>query len=134
MLKYILDRDLIHREYVVDYTNAAFLIADDFEFEDGLFSGYDPQTRKYDKATWKYRLAELPDGTAEGTLGEPLKDPTLEHPKCVYQLLKKHYARYDLETVSGVTGTPVDDLKRVYRTFAETAAPEKAGTIMYAMG
>ncbi len=134
MLKYILDRDLIHRDYVVNYTNAAFLIADDFEFEDGIFSGYDPQTRKYDKATWKYQLAELPDGSAEGTPGEPLKDPTLEHPKCVYQLLKKHYARYDLDTVSGVTGTPVDDLKRVFRTFAETAAPQKAGTIMYAMG
>jgi formate dehydrogenase major subunit len=127
MIKHILDHDLIHRDYVVPYTNAAFLIEEEFDFDAvaGLFTGYDRAARRYDRQSWQYRL----DGD-----GEPRKDPTLSHPKCVYQLLKRHYARYDLATVAGVTGTPVADLARVYAAFAKTGAPARAGTIMYAMG
>ncbi len=127
MIKHILEGHRIHRDYVVHYTNAVFLIKDEYDFDEvaGLFSGYDPQKRRYQKESWQYQIDEN---------GEPRKDPTLENPKCVYQLMKKQYARYDLQTVSGVTGTPVEDLKRVYEAFAETGAPEKAGTIMYAMG
>ncbi len=127
MIKYIIDHDLAHREYVVEYTNGAFLIKDEFGFDEaaGLFTGYDPEARKYDKSGWGYQL---------DADGEPIKDPTLTNPRCVYQLLKKHYSRYDFETVAGVTGTPVEDLKTVYETYAATGAPEKAGTIMYAMG
>ncbi|MCP3859137.1 MAG: molybdopterin-dependent oxidoreductase, partial [Phycisphaeraceae bacterium] len=65
---------------------------------------------------------------------EPKKDPTLEHPQCVYRILERHYARYTIGRVSAVTGTPPDDLERVYRTFAETGTADKAGTIMFAMG
>ncbi|MBN2475181.1 MAG: formate dehydrogenase-N subunit alpha [Pirellulales bacterium] len=127
LIKHILDHDLIHRDYVVHYTNAAFLIKDEYDFDAvaGLFSGYDAEARRYAKDSWQYQVGED---------GEPVKDPTLADPRCVYQLLKKHYARYDLETVSGVTGTPVEDLRQVYETYAATGAPEKAGTIMYAMG
>jgi formate dehydrogenase major subunit len=127
MIKYITDNDLIHKEYVVNYTNASFLIADEFKFDEieGVFSGYNPESRKYDSGTWKYQIG--PDD-------EPKKDPTLKDPRCVYQLLKKHYSRYTPEKVVAVTGTPVEDLLEVYKTYTATGAPEKAGTIMYAMG
>jgi formate dehydrogenase major subunit len=80
MIKYILDNDLIQKEYVVNYTNAPLLINSGFKFDDGLFSGYDSRARKYDKKTWQYQLDS----------GIPKKDETLQDPMCVYQLLKKH--------------------------------------------
>ena len=125
MIKYILDHNLIQKEYVVEYTNASFLVDEKFGFQDGLFTGYDGKGRKYDKGTWKYRLDDK---------GIPQMDKTLQNPSCVYQLLKKHYARYTLDIVSQITGTPKDDLLKVYKAFSETGKPDKAGTILYAMG
>ena len=125
MIKYLLDNDLIHKDYVINYTNAPLLINAGFKFDDGLFSGYDPKTRKYDKSTWQYQLDPK---------SIPKKDETLQDPMCVYQLLKKHYARYDLDTVSQITGTPKEDLLKVYKTYTATAKVGQAGTIMYAMG
>ncbi len=129
MIKYILDNDLIQRDYVLNYTNASFIVSDDYGFDQasGLFSGYNPEKRKYDKSKWQYQ-------TTAGEIPEPVRDPTLQNPRCVYQLMKKHYSRYDFETVSKVTGTPVKDLELVYQTYAGTHLPDKAGTIMYAMG
>jgi len=130
MIKYILDNGLIQRDYVLNYTNASFIVSDDYNFDpaSGLFSGYDPSKRKYDKSKWKYVTAN------GGEVPEPLRDMNLKHPRCVYQLMKKHYSRYDIDTVSKVTGTPVKDLELVYKTYASTHDPDKAGTIMYAMG
>jgi len=125
MIKYILDNDLYHKDYVVNYTNAAFLIKPEYEFEDGLFSGYDPEKRKYDVSSWDYQADEA---------GTPLKDPTLQDPRCVLQLMKKHYERYDIDTVCQITGTPKNKYMDVLETFCGTGAPDKTGTIMYAMG
>jgi len=125
MIKYILDNDLIQREYVANYTNAAFIVGKKFSFQDGLYSGYDPKTHTYDKSTWAFET------DADGV---PKMDRSLEHPRCVYQLLKTHYSRYDTKTVSAVTGTPEKDLQAVYKTYAATGKTGKAGTIMYAMG
>jgi formate dehydrogenase major subunit len=125
MIKYLLENDLIQKEYVVEYTNASFLIDEKFEFQDGLFSGYDSKGRKYDRSAWKYQL---------DAAGLPKMDKTLQNPNCVYQLLKKHYSRYNLDLVSQITGTSKEDLVKVYKTYAETAKPDKAGTILYAMG
>lgn len=125
MIKYILDNELYHREYVVEHTNASFLINPDFGFHDGVFTGYDPETRRYDKSTWTYQT---------DANGVPLRDPSLQHPNCVFQLLKKHYERYDLDTVSQITGTPKEDLLKVYQAFTSTGTPDRVGTIMYAMG
>jgi len=125
MIKYILDNDLIQKEYVVNYTNAPLLINKGFGFNDGLFSGYDASKRAYDKSTWQYQL---------DANGIPMKDETLQDHTCVYQLLKRHYSRYDLDTVSQITGTPKEDLMKVYEAYAGTGKIGKAGTIMYAMG
>jgi formate dehydrogenase major subunit len=125
MIKYILDNDLIQKEYVAEYTNAACLIDEKFGFQDGLFTGYDSKGRKYDKVTWQYQL---------DAKGIPQLDKTLQNPHCVYQLLKKHYSRYELDLVTKITGTPKEDLLKVYKAYAGTGKPDKVGTILYAMG
>ncbi len=125
MIKYALDNDLIHKEYVVNYTNASFIVKDSYKFEDGLFSGYDEAKRSYDKTKWAWEKNE--DGT-------PVKDMTLQDPRCVFQLMKKHYSRYDVDTVTAVTGTPKEDYLNVCKTFCSTGQVGKSGTIMYAMG
>ena len=125
MIKYIQENDLIHKEYAAEYTNASFLVDEKFGFQDGLFTGYDAKGRKYDKSTWKYQL---------DAQGIPRMDKSLQDPHCVYQLLKKHYSRYTLDKVSEITGTPKEDLTKVYKTYAETGKPGKSGTILYAMG
>ena len=125
MIKYIQENDLIQKEYVVEYTNASFLIDEKFDFKDGLFSGYDAKGRKYDRSTWKYQV---------DANGIPKMDKTLQNPNSVFQLLKKHYSRYNLDIVSKITGTPKDDLLKVYKAYAETSKPDKVGTILYAMG
>jgi len=97
MIKYILDKDKMFKEYAVNYTNIAFIVGDKFDFKDGLFSGFDKDKRAYDPSSWAY---------VKDDKGIPKRDPTLQDPRCVYQLLKKHYARDDLDTVSSITGTP----------------------------
>jgi len=125
MIKYILDNNKYFKEYVAEYTNAAFIIADSYDFNDGLFSGYDAKNRKYDKSKWGF----VKDGN-----GIPKKDRSLQDPRCVFQLIKKHYSRYNLDTVSAITGTPKEDLQKVYEMYSVTGQQGKAGTIMYAMG
>ncbi len=125
MIKYILDHDKMFKEYAVNYTNIAFVVGDKFDFKDGLFSGFDKDKRAYDPSSWAY---------VKDDKGVPKRDPTLQDPRCVYQLLKKHYARYDLDTVSSITGTSKDDLVKVYEAYSATGVPDKAGTMMYAMG
>jgi formate dehydrogenase major subunit len=125
MIKYILDNNLYDDFYVRNYTNASLIVNPKFGFDDGLFSGYDPRKRAYDKSTWAIEKDEN---------GIPKRDMTLQDPHCVFQLLKKHYSRYTPEKVTEITGTPADDLLKVYKTYSTTGTPDKAGTILYAMG
>jgi formate dehydrogenase-N alpha subunit len=125
MIKHALDNNLFHKEYVAKYTNASFIVKESFTFEDGLFSGYDESKRAYDKTKWAWETAED---------GKPVKDETLQNPRSVFQLMKKHYSRYDVDTVSKVTGTSKEDLLKVYEAFCATGQVGKSGTIMYAMG
>ena len=125
MIKYILDNNHYDEFYLKNYTNAPFIVNDKFGFDDGLFSGYDPTKRAYDKSTWAFEK----DGN-----GIPKKDMTLQDKRCVFQLLKKHYSRYAPEKVTEITGTAQDDLAKVYKTYASTGTPDRAGTILYAMG
>jgi len=132
LMKYVIDNDLYHDEYVVHFTNAATLINPEFrdaEDMDGLFSGFADDDGdgfgSYDKSTWTYQT---------DADGNPLRDETLQDPNCVFQLLKKHYQRYDLDMVSQVTGCPTDKLEEAYALYATTGQPDKTGNIMYAMG
>jgi len=126
MIKYLLDHDLIQKKYVQRYTNATFLVKPDFKLpgdNDGVFSGLNDN--KYDKSSWAFQT------DADGIIK---KDPSMQDPNCVYQLLKKQYTRYTPKIVSEITGTPVEKLLEVYKTYTATGAVGKAGTIMYAMG
>lgn len=125
LIKYILDNELFDEFYVKNYTNATFILNDQYGFDDGLFAGYDPTKRSYDKAKWAFEKDDK---------GIPKKDMSLKHDRCVLQLLKKHYSRYTMEKVVTITGTPQEDLEKVYKTYAETRVPDKAGTVLYAMG
>jgi formate dehydrogenase major subunit len=125
MIKYIIDNKKYFPEYVISYTNASVILGDNYDFSDGLFSGYNLKARSYDKSNWAYKKDD------KGLL---IRDDTLQDPRCVLQLLKKHYSRYTPEKVSEITGTPVADLLKVYEAYSSTGAKDKAGTIMYAMG
>lgn len=125
LINYTLENNLFHKEYVVNYTNAALIVNEDFKFEDGIFSGYDAEKRSYDRSTWTFEKEEN---------GDFKRDTTLKHPRCVFQLMKKHYSRYDVDTVCSVTGTPKEDYLKVAESFCSTGAEDKVGTIMYAMG
>ena len=125
MINYIIANNKYFKDYVVNYTNAPLLVDEKFGFNDGLFTGYDPKTRTYDKKTWAFQT----DGK-----GVPKRDETLKNPNCVFQLLKKHYARYTPDKVSEITGVPKDMILKVYETYTATGRPDKAGTIMYALG
>jgi formate dehydrogenase major subunit len=125
LINYVLRNDLIQRDYVVNYTNASFIIDDDFDFNEGIFSGYNADSFSYEKGSWKYRT---------GKDDKALRDATLQDPRCVYQLMKKHYSRYTPEKVCEITGTAIQDYMAVARTFCATGRPDRAATIMYAMG
>ncbi len=133
MIKYVLDdidRNPAHYNmtYITEYTNAPHLINPDFKGPaelDGLFSGYDSSKRAYDKSTWQYQLDEK---------GIPKKDKTLRDPNCVFQLMRKHFARYTPEMVNKITGCPEDAFLLATQTYAASGQVGKAGTILYAMG
>jgi formate dehydrogenase major subunit len=125
VIRYLLEKNAIQKEYVVNYTNAAFIVNEKYGFEDGLFAGYDEQRRAYDKASWQYEMGE--DGFAK-------VDPTLEHPRCVYQLLKKHYARYTPKMVAETTGVTEPMFQKICETIATTSAPDRTMTHLYALG
>jgi formate dehydrogenase major subunit len=125
MIKYILDNSKYFPEYVLNYTNASVILGDKYDFSDGLFSGYNPTGKSYDKSTWAFKKDD------KGLL---VRDDTLQNPRCVLQMLKKHYSRYTPEKVSEITGTPVPDLLKVYEAYSSTGVKDKAGTILYAMG
>ena len=123
LINYVLSNKLYHEEYVLNYTNATYLINPEFSFADGLFSGAqeaEDRAATYDKSSWSYQL------DADGNIK---KDPTATDPHCVLQLMKKHYERYDLETVSRITGCPVDKLQAVAELYASTGQAGKAGNI-----
>jgi len=133
MIKYVLDDmennpDSYNMVYVTEYTNASHLINPSFKGPvdlDGVFSGLDEAKRSYNKSTWQYQVDEN---------GIPKRDKTLSDPNCVFQLLKKHFARYDVDKVCAITGTPKDVYLEICRTYCATGKTGKSGTIMYAMG
>lgn len=125
MINYILKNNRIQKEYVLEYTNASFIVGDKYSFKDGLFSGFDTKTNTYDRKTWDFALDKQ---------GNPKEDLTLKNPKCVFNIVKKHYERYTPEKVASTTGIPKEKLLRIYDEFTKTYPKEKAGTFMYALG
>ena len=125
VLNYLLSNDKIQHEYVKAYTNATFIVGEGYSFKDGIFSGYDEAKRRYDPSSWAYELDEH---------GFAKTDPSMQHPRCVLQVIKQHYSRYTPEMVNKITGTPKDKFLKVCEYIGSTAVPGKAMTVMYALG
>lgn len=127
LINYVLQNKKYNEEYIKHFTNAAYIVKDTYSFDPqtGLFSGYDPEKRRYDQSLWGYELDEK---------GMAKKDMTLQHPRCVFQLMKEFYSRYTPEVVEKLTGIPKDKFLEVAKLIAETSAPDKAMTHLYALG
>lgn len=133
LIKYMIDNDLWFRDYVLNYTNAATIIDEDYqgaEDLEGLFSGYDPTTGKYDNTSWQYRAAE---GTNPGDF-EFAQDPTLQDPNCVFQILKRHYSRYTPEVVEETCGISQEDFFYLADSIAANSGRERTTVYAYALG
>ncbi|MCD8340022.1 MAG: molybdopterin-dependent oxidoreductase [Burkholderiales bacterium] len=154
MVNYILQNKLYQKDYVLNYTNAAYLIDPNYKFdvENGLFSGWDEASRQYDAHTWHYQVAEIipwPEELGQSgawihdpgvpkfdppALTVPKKDFTLQDPQCVINIMARHYSRYTIPKVCEITGMDPEVLEEIYKTYASTGAPEKSGNILYALG
>ena len=151
LINYVLQNEKDFREYVVHYTNASVLLREDFrDTEDlgGVFSGWDPDKKKYSCESWCYEGApikhdfdpEKAGGHAKDRGGEQShdniykQDTTLQNPRCVYQVLKRHFSRYTPEMVERVCGVPRDAFLKVAETFCSASGPERTAAICYAVG
>lgn len=152
LINYVLSHEKWFREYVLAYTNASTIINRDFrDTEDlgGLFSGFDPEQRKYDFSTWTYAGKGVPPAFAEhpGVSGEaygdrlavtpggpPERDETLQDPHCVFQILKRHYARYTPELVEQVCGTPREVFLQIAEAITANSGRERTTAFCYAVG
>ena len=152
LIRHIIETESYFKEYVVNYTNAATIINEDFrDTEDlgGYFSGFDPETGTYDRDSWRYEgeagrreaggrehsTQAFSDRTGAGMETEDLRsDPTLQHPRCVFQILKRHYARYTPEMVERVCGIPPDLFRKVADTLIANSGRERTTMLTYAVG
>jgi formate dehydrogenase major subunit len=152
IIRYILENDLWFRDFVLAYTNIATIIEDGYgdpEDNDGIFSGFEPSEGSYRHDTWQYRgqvvasdLAEhRPALKGDATAGEerltrepPPRDDTLQHPNCVYQIMRRHFRRYTPEMVERVTGCPQHLFLRICEALTRNSGRARTGAFCYAVG
>jgi formate dehydrogenase major subunit len=151
IIRYLLENDLWFKEYAINYTNIATIIDERFQDADqldGLFSGWNEKKRAYQYESWQYRGEAVPSSLAEHSVnttesfsektkrmgsGPPPQDLTLEHPNCVYHILRRHYARYTPEMVEQITGCPRATFLRVADALARNSGRERTGAFCYAV-
>ncbi len=154
IVNYILTNGREFREYVAAYTNASCLVSDDFadtEDLDGLFSGWDPETRTYDESTWTYKgVPPAPSASERVRTGTGIgdeygdggpavgkatfRDPTLDDPRCVFQIVKRHFARYTPEVVEATCGVPPEKFLAVAEALCANSGRERTSAFCYAVG
>jgi formate dehydrogenase major subunit len=158
VINYAIQNNRIAKEYVVNYTNAAFVVESDFKMPgdtDGVFSGFNEAKTSYDRSSWNYAGAKGAGGgktaqnpgpsTGQASMPTPLPplpekvdyDLTLQNPNCVFQLLKKHYSRYTPEIIERITGIPKEQFLKAAELFTSVRKDgdmKKAATIIYAVG
>jgi formate dehydrogenase major subunit len=162
LINYVISNEKYFRDYVVAYTNAPTIVTEDFadtEDLDGVFSGLDAEQRTYDFVSWRYEgeevrpasgkrgfspvqlreLRQAARGEAQGSGGaeaypEGETDPTLQHPRCVFQVLKRHFARYTPEMVAKITGVPEELFDRVCRAVTENSGRDRTTAFVYSLG
>jgi formate dehydrogenase major subunit len=150
IVRYILENDAYFKDYVVNYTNAPAIIEDDFrdtEDLDGLFSGWDADKGEYDISSWSYKGVDVapsagqreifsaePHSERGTTAGAEEFDFTLQDPKCIFQILKKHYSRYTPEIVEETCGVPQDLFLKVADALCKNSGRERTSAFCYAVG
>jgi formate dehydrogenase major subunit len=157
VVNYVLQNELDFREYVVAYTNAATIVSDEYRDTDdldGLFSGFDPETRTYDTKSWQYAGQEGGESksneeqntdreTATALQHEshgtdvdahPQRDETLQHPNCVFQILKRHFSRYTPEMVARTCGVSEEAFLEVCQAWTQNSGREKTTALVYSVG
>lgn len=157
LINYAITHEKYFRDYVVHYTNAATILREDFkDTEDlgGLFSGWDSEKKQYSPETWLYEGAPSKDsasgeapghaapggghgkdrGGEAGELGKHENDPTLQNPRCVFQVLKRHFARYTPEMVERACGVPKDKFFQIAEVYTSASGESRTGAICYAVG
>jgi formate dehydrogenase major subunit len=126
IVRYAIHTNRFHEDYVKIHTNGPYVVSEKYGFHDGLFSGFDPAKGEYLKDSWAYE----PDQKTQAYR----VDPTMQDPRCVFQLLKKHVDRYTPEMVENICGTPKEKFLKVAEIVSSTGTAARAGTIMYALG
>ncbi len=166
VINHVLTEEKYFHDYVLEYTNAATVLGEDFqdtEDLDGVFSGFSERERAYDVSSWSYEGAEVAaaagdrnqlhrtrqegdTGTShaarpeqQGSGGAVIRDSgradrTLTNPRCVFQVLKRHYSRYTPELVEEVCGIPRDVFLRVCDHLTENSGPDRTSAFCYAVG
>ncbi len=156
MINYAIGHDKWFKDYVLTYTNASTLLREDYrDTEDlgGLFSGWDAEKKQYSPETWLYEGSELLRGGPDEALHHPADgghgkdrggeagnthqyttDPTLQNPRCIFQVVKRHYARYTPEMVERGTGMPRHVFLEIAEAFTSASGPDKTASICYAVG
>ncbi len=125
LINYAITHNKFHHEYVVKYTNAGLLVNPNFTFDEGIFSGWDPEAKKYNTSTWGFQTDEN---------GLPKEDPTLQDPHSVFQHIKRIYGEYTPEKVSEISGIPVEDFVKLAEYVTSTGQAGKSAVFAYAMG
>ena len=126
IIRYAIEKGRFHKEYVQLFTNGPYIISEKYGFDDGLFTGFDDVAKTYDRTDWGYEADPKTKAYAV--------DKTMENPRCVFQLLKKHVDRYTPETVEKICGTPKETFLKVCDIVTSTGNAERCGTITYALG
>ena len=138
MIRYVLEEERYFREYVVPYTNASVILREDFVDTEDLGGIFSPAE------TWKYAGDDESGAFDSGHRGEgqgtarttayPERDNTLQHPRCVFQVMRRHFARYTPELVEQSCGIPREKFLEIANVFTSASGPEKTGAICYAVG
>jgi formate dehydrogenase major subunit len=150
IINYVLANEKYFREYVINYTNAAVLLTEDFadtEDLDGVYAGLDEEGHRYDKAAWSYAGAmvraaagsrgipyDLTGGGISAAAGTPQVAESLEHPRCVFQVLKRHFARYTPEVVERACGVPPQTFTRICELLTANSGRDRTTAFIYSVG
>jgi len=152
LIRHVLETESYFKEYVLHYTNAATIVSEDYrDTEDlgGLFSGFDPESHTYDPTTWTYEGGAVASAagrrehstqsfdrhTGVGMMtGDVESDPTLQHPRCVLNILRRHFSRYTPEMVERICGIPQDLFHEVADALIANSGRERTTALCYALG
>ncbi len=121
IINYILTEKLYDEDFVLNHTNALMIVNEEFDFRNGLFSGYDSESLSYNNKSWGYTLNDEK---------KPVRGQSLDDPRCVFSKIKEFFKRYDFKTASAITGASEEEIKKV----ADTLVEYRPGTVMYALG